>query len=158
MPKRSASRACDSTQSSTVTTGKSAPQGAPVRGSMLAGPVDPWHPPRLFTPITKNFSVSSGLPGPNRLSQQPKVIRQSAHDLSHSVLPHILLQQSLLVLFGQHRRIVISHIPVQDHFGRRDPFVVLTVAHTVCEPVAKLQLVYATGHRQRDNLRFVQLG
>ena len=41
MPRRSASRACASTQSSTVTTGKSAPQGLPVAGLIDAGPVEP---------------------------------------------------------------------------------------------------------------------
>ena len=38
MPRRSTSRACESTQSSTVTSGKSAPYGAPVAGSIDSGP------------------------------------------------------------------------------------------------------------------------
>jgi hypothetical protein len=46
MPSRSARRACASTQSSTVTTGKSAPQGLPVAGLADAGPVEPKQLPR----------------------------------------------------------------------------------------------------------------
>ena len=34
---------------------------------------EPWQPPRLFTPTTKNLSVSIGLPGPIMLSHQPSV-------------------------------------------------------------------------------------
>src|SRR5438876_882250 len=40
MPRRSASRACAFTQSSTVTTGKDEPCGLPVLGSTLFGPVE----------------------------------------------------------------------------------------------------------------------
>ena len=42
---------------------------------MLIGPVEPKHEPRLFTPITKNRLVSSGLPGPTMLSHQPMFFR-----------------------------------------------------------------------------------
>ena len=38
---------------------------------MVAGPVEPWQPPRLFRPITKKRSVSIALPGPTMLSHQP---------------------------------------------------------------------------------------
>jgi hypothetical protein len=41
MPRRSASRACAATQSSTVTTGKSAPHGRPLVGFVEVGPVEP---------------------------------------------------------------------------------------------------------------------
>ena len=71
MPSASASRACARTQSSTVTTGKSGPYGRPVAGFVDIGPVEPKHEPRLLTPITKKRSVSTGLPGPTRLSHQP---------------------------------------------------------------------------------------
>ena len=73
MPRRSSRRAWASTQSSTVTTGKSAPQGRPVAGLVCVGPVEPKHEPGLFTPMTKKRSVSSGLPGPTRLSHQPSL-------------------------------------------------------------------------------------
>ncbi len=46
MPRRSARRACAATQSSTVTTGKSAPQGLPVAGLTEVGPVEPKQEPR----------------------------------------------------------------------------------------------------------------
>ena len=71
MPSRSASRACASTQSSTVTSGKSPPQLRPVSGLIDSGPVEPKQLPRLFTPTTKNRRVSTGLPGPIMLSHQP---------------------------------------------------------------------------------------
>jgi hypothetical protein len=71
IPRTSASRACASTQSSTVTIGKSAPQVLPVSGLIDAGPVEPKQLPRLLTPTTKNRLVSSGLPGPTMLSHQP---------------------------------------------------------------------------------------
>ena len=71
MPRRSIRRTCASTQSSTVTTGKSAPQTRPVAGFTCIGPVQPKHEPGLLTPMTKKRSVSSGLPGPTRLSHQP---------------------------------------------------------------------------------------
>ena len=70
-PSRSASRACASTQSSTVTIGKSAPHGLPVAGLIVTGPVEPKQLPRLLTPTTKKRSVSSGLPGPTMLSHHP---------------------------------------------------------------------------------------
>jgi len=79
MPNSSATRAWALTQSSTVTTGNVAPYGTPVAGSMLIGPVEPKHEPRLFTPITKNLSVSSGLPGPTMLSHQPTSFGLSAY-------------------------------------------------------------------------------
>jgi hypothetical protein len=78
MPRRSASRACALTQSSTVTTGKAAPYGRPVAGSIDIGPVDPKHEPRLLTPITKKRRVSTGLPGPTMLSHQPACSGRSA--------------------------------------------------------------------------------
>ena len=59
-------------------TGKLPPHGLPVRGSRLHGPVEPWQPPRLFTPITKKRSVSTGFPGPIMLSHQPKFVGWSA--------------------------------------------------------------------------------
>ncbi|MCY1500563.1 hypothetical protein D9M68_346080 [compost metagenome] len=71
MPRTSARRAWLLTQSSTVITGKSAPNGAPVAGLMLEGPVEPLQPPRLLRLTTKNFRVSMGLPGPMQLSHQP---------------------------------------------------------------------------------------
>jgi hypothetical protein len=71
MPRRSISRACEATQSSTVTSGKPAPYGWPGRAVDRRGPVEPWQPPRLFTPITKKRSVSIALPGPIMLSHQP---------------------------------------------------------------------------------------
>ncbi len=71
MPKWSATRAWACTQSSTVSSGNDAPQGRPVAGSIVAGPVEPKHDPRLLTPMTKNRSVSTALPGPTMLSHQP---------------------------------------------------------------------------------------
>ncbi|MNH30592.1 hypothetical protein D3C79_908960 [compost metagenome] len=71
MPKRSARRAWLCTQSSTVSTGKSAPYGLPVAGLTLLGPVLPLQPPRLFRLTTKKRLVSIGLPGPMQLSHQP---------------------------------------------------------------------------------------
>ena len=53
MPRRSASRACASTQSSTVTSGKSEPHGRPVAEFFDSGPVEPKQLPRLLTPMTK---------------------------------------------------------------------------------------------------------
>src|SRR5215475_2101806 len=73
MPSRSASRACASTQSSTVTIGKSEPQGWPVAGLVDIGPLEPKQLPRLFTPTTKKRSVSTGFPGPTMLSHQPSL-------------------------------------------------------------------------------------
>jgi hypothetical protein len=49
-----------------------------VARSIDAGPVDPWQPPTLFTPITKKRSVSIGLPGPIMLSHQPIFFGSSA--------------------------------------------------------------------------------
>ncbi|MNI67008.1 hypothetical protein D3C73_1226100 [compost metagenome] len=70
-PSESARRAWLCTQSSTVSTGKSAPNGLPVSGLRLLGPVEPLQPPRLFRLTTKNLWVSIGLPGPMQLSHQP---------------------------------------------------------------------------------------
>ena len=42
------------------------------------GPVVPKQPPRLFTPTTKKRLVSSGFPGPTRLSHQPTFCGWSA--------------------------------------------------------------------------------
>jgi hypothetical protein len=50
----------------------------PVAGFALFGPVEPKQPPTLFTPTTKNLSVSSGLPGPIMLSHQPMLSGASA--------------------------------------------------------------------------------
>ena len=74
MPNWSSSRACASTQSSTVTTGKSAPYTRPVSGLTCIGPVEPKHEPRLLMPMTKKRSVSTGLPGPIMLSHQPSLL------------------------------------------------------------------------------------
>jgi hypothetical protein len=71
MPSASSRRACALTQSSTVTTGKSAPYTRPVSGFVSIGPVEPKQEPRLLTPMTKKRSVSTGLPGPIMLSHQP---------------------------------------------------------------------------------------
>ena len=38
------------------------------------GPVEPKHEPGLLMPMTKNLSVSSGLPGPIMLSHQPSLL------------------------------------------------------------------------------------
>ena len=78
IPRESARRACASTQSSTVTSGKSAPHGAPVAGFSDSGPLDPKQLPRLLTPMTKKRSVSSGFPGPIMLSHQPTLSGSSA--------------------------------------------------------------------------------
>ena len=43
-----------------------------MAGLVDIGPVEPKHEPRLLTPMTKNRSVSSGLPGPTMLSHQPR--------------------------------------------------------------------------------------
>ena len=72
MPSRSASRACvvdpvfdrDHRESRRRRACRSP-------GSSVDGPVEPWQPPRLFTPMTKKRSVSIGLPGPIMLSHQP---------------------------------------------------------------------------------------
>ena len=71
MPRERTSSAWTLTMSSTVITGKSRPQGCPVSGQMLLGPVVPWQPPRTFAQITKYLSVSSPLPGPIKPSHQP---------------------------------------------------------------------------------------
>ena len=44
---------------------------SPVSGLVELGPVDPMQPPKTLAQIRKNRSVSSGLPGPARLSHQP---------------------------------------------------------------------------------------
>ena len=54
-----------------VMTGKSRPQGLPVSGLMLAGPVEPMQPPSTLGQMTKKRSVSMGLPGPTMVSHQP---------------------------------------------------------------------------------------
>ena len=53
--------------------GRELKQGVPVAGFGSAGPVEPKQEPRLLTPMTKKRSVSSGLPGPIRLSHQPSL-------------------------------------------------------------------------------------
>ena len=73
MPRMSSSRAWASTQSSTVTTGKSAPQGWPVAGLVWVGPVLPKQEPMLFTPITNQRFVSTALPGPIMLCHHPSL-------------------------------------------------------------------------------------
>src|SRR5439155_17017552 len=73
MPRWSARRAWASTQSSTVTMGKSEPHGFPVAGLIDAGPVEPKQPPRLLTPTAKKRAVSTGLPGPTILSHHPSL-------------------------------------------------------------------------------------
>ena len=40
-------------------------------GLIEAGPVEPLHPPRTFTQMTKYLLVSNALPGPIMLSHQP---------------------------------------------------------------------------------------
>jgi len=54
-----------------VMTGKSRPQGMPVRGLIEAGPVEPMQPPTTFGEMTKYRSVSIGRPGPTMVSHQP---------------------------------------------------------------------------------------
>ncbi len=85
MPRASASRACASTQSSTVTTGKLAPYGLPVAGLIDIGPVEPKQEPRLLTPTTKKRFVSTGLPGPTMLSHQPMSFGSSGDHAGHVV-------------------------------------------------------------------------
>ena len=46
---------------------------------MLAAPVLPWQPPKLFTPMTKNLLVSNGLFGPIKLSHQPGYLSSSEY-------------------------------------------------------------------------------
>ena len=65
-----------STQSSTVTTGKSAP-GRPVAGLACIGPVEPKHEPRLLTPMTKKRFVSSGLAGADEVVPPALALRGS---------------------------------------------------------------------------------
>ena len=71
MPRWSISGTCASTMSPMVMTGKSRPQGLPVSGLMLAGPVEPMQPPSTLGQMTKKRSVSMGLPGPTMVSHQP---------------------------------------------------------------------------------------
>ncbi len=71
MPRCSSSSFCVFTMSWMVTNGKRRPKGRPVAGSVEAGPVDPWHPPRTLAQTTKNRRVSTALPGPIRLFHQP---------------------------------------------------------------------------------------
>ena len=47
------------------------PYARPVEGSIELGPVVPWQPPSRFAEMTKNRSVSSGLPGPMIDAHQP---------------------------------------------------------------------------------------
>ncbi len=77
MPKASSNAACALTQSSTVTTGKSAPHIRPVSGLSVVGPLEPKQEPMLLTPITKNRSVSTGLPGPTMLSHHPSLLART---------------------------------------------------------------------------------
>ncbi len=58
----------------TVTTGKSAPYGRPVAGSVEDGPVVPRQPPSRLVEITKKRSVSNALPGPIMPSHQPRAL------------------------------------------------------------------------------------
>ena len=64
-------RTCAFTMSETVMTGKCSPYGLPVFGSIEAGPVEPMQPPRMLAQMTKNRSVSIGLPGPMSVDHQP---------------------------------------------------------------------------------------
>ena len=57
-----------------VMTGKSRPQGLPVAGLMLAGPVEPMQPPSTLGQMTKKRLVSIGLPGPTIVSHQPGLL------------------------------------------------------------------------------------
>ena len=52
--------------------GKSRKYGVPVAGLIDCGPVVPEHPPTRLAETTKKRSVSTGLPGPIRLSHQPR--------------------------------------------------------------------------------------
>ena len=61
---------------------------------MEAGPVEPWQPPRLFTPITKKRSVSIALPGPIMLSHQPSFFGLSACQPATWWLPESAWQTS----------------------------------------------------------------
>ena len=57
-------------------------------GLTLHGPVEPWQPPRLFTPITKKRSVSTGLPGPDHVvppADVARVVRVAARDVVRGV-------------------------------------------------------------------------
>src|SRR5262245_41143053 len=67
----SINRTLASTMAAMVMTGNSQPQGRPVLGLRLDGPVDPMQPPRMLGQITKKRSVSIGLPGPTIASHQP---------------------------------------------------------------------------------------
>ena len=71
MPRWATSARCTATKSLTSSSGKSSPYGCPVSGFVEDGPVLPWQPPIRLAHTTKNRSVSSGLPGPMRLSHQP---------------------------------------------------------------------------------------
>ena len=57
--------------SRTVITGKSRPQGRPVAGFVVPGPVVPRQPPSTLGQITKWRSVSIARPGPTTASHQP---------------------------------------------------------------------------------------
>ncbi len=70
-PRCRTSARCTRTRSDTVNSGKRRPYGRPVAGSVDDGPVVPWQPPSRLAQITKKRSVSTGLPGPMRLSHQP---------------------------------------------------------------------------------------
>ena len=63
--------ACARTMSGMVMTGKSRPHTLPVAGLIEAGPVEPIQPPITLEQMMKYCSVSSGLPGPTRVTHQP---------------------------------------------------------------------------------------
>ena len=54
--------------------GKSRKYGVPVAGLRESGPVVPEQPPSRLAETTKNRSVSTALPGPIRLSHQPRFL------------------------------------------------------------------------------------
>ncbi len=71
IPISSSNKAWARTISPMVMTGKSTPQGLPVSGLMLAGPIVPMHPPKTLVQMMKYRSVSIGLPGPIIVVHQP---------------------------------------------------------------------------------------
>ncbi len=74
MPSTSRNARSVRTMSATVITGKSAPYGWPVAGSVDPGPVVPRQPPSRFVEMTKKRSVSNALPGPIIPSHQPRAL------------------------------------------------------------------------------------
>ena len=63
--------------SAVVTLGKVGPYGLPVRGSVCAGPVEPYDDPSMFDDTTYRRSVSIARPGPTSPSQVPVVSSSS---------------------------------------------------------------------------------